>query len=114
MQTTFSKELINKLTIFIKNQFKINHFSSLSITWTGGEPTLYINKIIEISDKIYNFCAKNNIVYYSGIVSNGILLNEDNYKKIKKYNLKRIQISIDPNFEKGISLYYDSIKNKNI
>lgn len=102
------KERDNKIKLTKENADKIinqiikNKPKKLSIHWFGGEPLFNIDIIDYITDKL----KENNIKYYSSMISNGLLFNENNIFKAKKiWNLKNVQITID-----GTENNYELIK----
>lgn len=75
----------------------------LWIDWFGGEPTLGIDTILEISE----FLKKQRIEFYSYMTSNAYLLSKEMMHKIvQRINLKHLQITID-----AIGEEYNKIKN---
>ncbi|EFK94562.1 radical SAM domain protein [Finegoldia magna ACS-171-V-Col3] len=76
---------------------KINTISELNITWYGGEPLLQINKIVEMSEFFLKLCHENNVLYYSTMITNGFLLNDENSIKLRRCNINTIQITLDGN-----------------
>ncbi|MGM0607910.1 MAG: radical SAM protein [Candidatus Muiribacteriota bacterium] len=83
-----SKEVENNLVKFIK---KYRNFSSISITWYGGEPLLCWNKILKISKEIQKMKPE----YYSEIITNGFLLTPKIARQFKDAGIKSVQITID-------------------
>lgn len=70
---------LNSLFKFLKDE-KINYINS--ITFTGGEPTLYAKEIISIID----FIMKNNIeIYGFYIASNGLIVNLELMMKLVQF-----------------------------
>lgn len=75
----------------------------VKLGWFGGEP-LYNEKVIDI---ITTKLKENNINYYSTMISNGYLFDENKKDKYKNlWKLKSIQITLD-----GINQEYNDIKN---
>jgi uncharacterized protein len=68
---------------------------SLHVTWYGGEPTLFIDRIESATKKILMICKKNSSSYSSNILTNGSLLTEINCKLLPKLKINHVQISID-------------------
>ena len=93
-------------TIEYVKKFIVEHCVTdrpLWIDWFGGEPTLGINTILEISD----FLKEQGIEFYSYMTSNAYLLNKEMMEKIvSRINLKHLQITID-----AIGEDYNKIKN---
>lgn len=90
---SMTKETEDAIVNFIE-QLK-DDISSLSIAWYGGEPLMRFDIIERLSKKIIRLCKENDIKYFSSIVTNGYLLNEEMAKKIKDCNISKIQITID-------------------
>lgn len=78
---------------FIESQ--IGHLDSLNITWYGGEPLLELERILSLSKQILKLCAKNNVRYFSSIITNGYLLDLEILKKLMSVQIRHIQITID-------------------
>ena len=64
----------------------------INITWFGGEPTIAVNRIDQISRGL----LERGISYQSDMVSNGYLFDRETVKRAKElWNLKSIMISLD-------------------
>ena len=74
---------------------------SVHITWFGGEPLMGAKQI----DKICELLDSRNINYNSSMISNGYLIDKYIKNAKDKWELQRIQITLDDLFEK-----YDVIK----
>lgn len=95
--------IINTISKIIKKE----KFSELDVCFIGGEPLIYVNDILKISDAISSN-IKNKKVSYS-VVTNGTLLkNNDILSKLKKYNIKEFQITLD-----GLKEEHDKFRNDN-
>lgn len=88
----------NKIIDFIKKRY---NDKEIHLAWFGGEPLLN-NKII---DYICDELIKSNIKYYSSMISNGLLFSEISAERLKKWNLKKVQITLD-----GVDEKYDLVK----
>lgn len=74
----------------------------LAISWFGGEPLLAVNTIDYITKEL----KKRGIEISSTITSNGSLINNEIIKKLKKWKVRRIQITVD-----SLGEEYNKIKN---
>ena len=73
------------------------------LKWFGGEPLC--NR--QVIDVICRYLSENNISYYSTMVSNGYLFDDDFISNAKSlYNLRHVQITLD-----GTEKKYNSIKS---
>lgn len=94
-----SDNVENEIIKYIQNNIESNNQTNkLNITWFGGEPLLCIDKIVRMTQKINNIAIKNNVVTSYSIVTNGVLLNNnDVYQKAKACNINSYQITLDGN-----------------
>lgn len=100
-------ELIEFGNQYIKLLLEYNKFNNQNlkgqINITGGEPFIR-DDIWQLLD----FFKQNNKYFDFGILTNGSLLNDENVKKLKSYNPKMIQVSLD-----GNKKTHDRIRGKN-
>lgn len=92
----FQKKLTkeNILNFIISSVKKLN-IKKLKIQWFGGEPMLEFSMICDLSKEILDYCDKNNIEYYSTMISNGTLINEAKLIDLIGCGIKKIQITLD-------------------
>lgn len=95
---TMNIKTAENLIQFIRQNY---HNKPIKITWFGGEPLLNY----KIIDYISNNLEINGIKFISNIVSNGYLFNKINSSHLKKWNLKKAQITLD-----AINDEYNEIK----
>ena len=92
----------------LSTQEKLANFISrkaperLHITWFGGEPLLNPQAIEYVSD----YCIKNNINFYSTIITNGYCVDEYLEKIKTDWKIRSAQITID-----GVGDKYNNCKN---
>lgn len=67
----------------------------LGVTWFGGEPTLGLDVIRELSKKILSFCKEKKINYNASIITNGSTLTLDTIQVFRECNISWIQITLD-------------------
>ena len=81
---------------FIIKAAERNHnLKHLDIRWFGGEPLLYLDAIVHISERLINYCKSRDLIYTAGIVTNGRYLSPANAKVLKRLNVNYVQLSID-------------------
>lgn len=88
-------EKIASIVNFIEKQIVARHSKKLLLQVFGGEPFVTFDEMIELLEKVKKMSEKKKIDYTVIIYSNGTLINEENAKKLKKYNIRFIQISMD-------------------
>lgn len=75
---------------------KVREAESLSVSWFGGEPTLCVDIIEDLSAKLFALCEKYDVPMNPGsIITNGYLLTEHVAKRLKKAGISRAQITLD-------------------
>lgn len=88
-----TEETENNIINLLKQQVgKIKRFT---VTWYGGEPLLGLDSLQKLSKEFMRICDENNIIYTSGIVTNGYLLSLDTYNILKENRVMNMQITID-------------------
>lgn len=106
---------------FIKNRILIESKKLLrhvSLSFFGGEPTLHLKIVMQISSTIKKICEDNNIIFDARLITNGTLLKKDVGARLYKTGISMAQITLDGNAEdyverKGVSkdVYDTLIKN---
>lgn len=74
---------------------RIDTISQLSICWYGGEPLLVMDIIENLSEKFIKLCQTKGVNYTAGIVTNGYLLTTEMAKKLNRFKVTNMQITID-------------------
>lgn len=94
---TMSSEDIEVLIEFLISQIEQSeNCKMVRISWFGGEPTLHIDKIIQIARPLISYCDNKGITISTNIVTNGLLFNKHIVEILsKEANLTRAQISLD-------------------
>lgn len=77
----------------------------LEITWFGGEPLLMKESIYNLSEWLIEICNKKDADFSAIIVSNCYFLDTETAVRLKKYNVKSVQVTLDGDRER-----HDSIK----
>jgi uncharacterized protein len=82
---------IDKVCNFIIQKYKAGNYEELELHYFGGEPILEVNRIKEIHSKL----IEANIKIKSNVITNGVLLNEENVMALKENNISQYQITLD-------------------
>ena len=69
---------------------------SLSVTWYGGEPTLYLDMIEALSAQLRDACERRGAQYLPAtIITNGYLLTEKTAQRLKAAGIEEAQVTLD-------------------
>src|SRR5262249_54343890 len=83
---------------FVSNQ--TGNFKTLDVSWFGGEPTIALDVIYELSASLIDICDQHRANYISQITTNGYLLNDNVARKlIFDCKISQFQITLDGNPE---------------
>ena len=88
-----SDETIRAIIKYVR--INISKYSGLKVSWFGGEPSMEINTICEMSREFIAICKTAKRRYWADITSNGYLIDLENFKKLYKANVFNYQITID-------------------
>lgn len=90
-----SQEVQNSIVELAKNKIKENKIKSIYVSWYGGEPTLELDTIVNLSKQLITLCEENDVTYFSDIVTNGYLLDAKMAEMLKECKVSRAQITVD-------------------
>lgn len=88
-----SRELQDAIIKFVAHN--ITKYSSVDLSWYGGEPLLAKDIIEYISEKVLEICRRTKRYLTTSITTNAYYLDLDTFKMLQKYNLVNVQITLD-------------------
>lgn len=98
--SNMSSEIQNDIVSFIR--YNINKYSSVNLSWFGGEPLMAIDVIENISEQVKEICTRAKKPFTANVTTNGYLMSLDNVKKLLEHNVFHYAVTID-----GIGEYHD-------
>lgn len=104
-----SDEVIENILKFIENKTN-STLNSLLVTFFGGEPLLYFDKVYILLKGIAKICNRKNIPFYPFFITNASLINENIVDKLSEFNTM-FQITIDGHREKHNKVRIGKINN---
>jgi uncharacterized protein len=108
-QGYMTAQTMGKIKKLMRLKIETDKITSLNLSWFGGEPMLYFDKIVyPLSKFAKELCVKNNIPFISTITTNGYCINEKMIEKINEIDLSGFQITLDGNKER-----HNKIRNVN-
>lgn len=84
------------------------NFKTLNINYFGGEPTLNLENIFYLSERLAELCIKRNITFYQQIVTNGYALDQNSIRRMKALGIRDYQITLD-----GLAEVHNSRRSRN-
>jgi uncharacterized protein len=93
-KSTMSNETILGIIKFLERR-ELSNCKRINLVWYGGEPLLSLNEVVKLQTLIMKLAEKKNIKLFTHMVTNGFLLNNDNWTKIQKLGIDNFQITLD-------------------
>lgn len=92
--STLLRNIKNYVTQMI--EMSPRKFSSLQLTWYGGEPLINIKAIQELTPLLLEIAQENHLVYQAGIITNGIYLTQENIEILTEdCFVQTFQVTVD-------------------
>lgn len=93
---SMSPEVEDVIVTFADKLLSDGKFERFSVQWFGGEPLLGYKTIVRLSERFLELCSIYNIEYFSGMTTNGYLLNRRMFQNlVKNCKVTSYQITID-------------------
>lgn len=93
-----NEENINAIVYYIKDMIAtspVKKWRRCLVVWYGGEPLINAGAIERLTPKLLQLCEENGIEYRATIITNGLLLNEKMWERLKENKVNQLQITID-------------------
>ncbi len=88
-----SLEVRSRIGWFFENKLPEN--TGTRIVWTGGDPSLAMDVVEDLSLRFIAACERKNCGYGADLITNGYLLNEKMRRHLKNSRITNVQISLD-------------------
>lgn len=92
---SWTDESITALASFVRHQLERDQYEGLRLRWYGGEPLLKLDLINKIGTAAQDVCKALGTRLSGMVVTNGTCLSERAIATLRKYNVDRLEISID-------------------
>jgi uncharacterized protein len=77
--------------------YKLNDAASATVTWTGGDPSLALDVVAELSEHFIVACDNHRAQYAAMMITNGYLLDAQMVRRVRECRIETLQITIDGN-----------------
>ena len=86
---------IDAIVAFVANRYEKDAFGQLAVQWYGGDPSLALDCVEKISQRLIAFCDERGIVYNALMLSNCNLIDEDAVDLLVRCRITEIFITVD-------------------
>jgi uncharacterized protein len=90
-----SEEVQSKIKVFVEEYLTATPSLKFSVVWFGGEPTLHLKAIENLSAFFIEICDLLGIEYDPFMVTNGTTLTDHVVDRLEKCKIKGVQITVD-------------------
>lgn len=90
-----SDEVIDALCDFVASRWEATHFVALNVQWYGGDPSLALDRVEEISRRLIAFCDERGIVYGAMMLTNCNLIDEQAVSTLVSCRIGEVFITVD-------------------
>ena len=90
-----TRDVIEKTYRFFKAVYNRDHFTKFNLSWYGGEPTLCMDIVEEMTGWFRDFCEVNNIEMTVGILSNCGVIDKDLAQRMADCGIEHLMPTID-------------------
>lgn len=97
------EDVQEEIKVFARRYLTATPTKTFGVTWFGGEATLNMQGVENLSRFFMDLCAELGISYGSYMITNGTTLNEKVITRLEACGLKRLQITVD-----GIKEHHDA------
>jgi uncharacterized protein len=74
---------------------KVVENKATTVVWTGGDPSLAMDVVEDLSLRFLDTCARKNSTYRASLITNGYLLHEKMIQHLRNSQVQALQISLD-------------------
>lgn len=92
-----NKKMDDRVRASVMNLLKSKYKDAKSCTvmWYGGEPLNDKRSVLDLSERLYDYCTAKDIRLELQMVSNGYLLDPETVRRLQARNFKWVQITLD-------------------
>lgn len=88
-------DVMDAIVGFIGKRYEEFPFSSLTVQWYGGDPSLALPQVKRLSQMMMGFCDERGVDYRAMILTNGNLIDDDAAAILARCRVKAAMLTID-------------------
>lgn len=97
-KTLKDESIMDDIIAYLRDMMEkspVRIWRDMNIVWYGGEPLINKKAIDKLSPMLMDLCKEKGIKYQAEIITNGLLLDEETWHKLKKYEVRNVQVTLD-------------------
>ena len=88
-------EVMDAVLAFAEKRFDERPYQKLLVEWYGGDPSLALPQVEELSERLIAFCDEHGIAYDAFILTNGNLIDDDAAAMLARNRVRYAMLTID-------------------
>lgn len=90
-----SEEVMDAVLRFVEARYAENHFERLDVEWYGGDPSLALDVVEELSSRLIAWCDERGVAYDAMMLTNCNLIDEAAVQMLVRSRLSSVYVTID-------------------
>lgn len=83
------------IVAFVKEKHRQDAFSTLSVQWYGGDPSLVLDVVEDLSNRLISWCDANGVAYEAMMLTNANAIGPDEADLIARCRVGMVLLTID-------------------
>jgi len=94
---TMSSDTVERIEGHVAGELASGRFSSMHVTWYGGEPLLpeSFDVVVSLSERLLSSCRRHDVSYSANIITNGYLLDRATARRLADLRVALAQVTLD-------------------
>lgn len=88
-------DVIDALCAFAADRWKATHFTQMNVQWYGGDPSLALSCVEQISKRLIDLCDEHDVLYSAMILSNCNLIDKAAVDLFTRCRISELFITVD-------------------
>ena len=88
-------EVIEGILAFVVRKFAQKPFERMSVQWYGGDPSLALDVVEKLSNRLLSFCESHEVEYHAMMLTNCNLIDEAAVEMLRRVKIESAFVTID-------------------
>lgn len=89
------KRMMDAIMSFVRARHEADAFTTLSVQWYGGDPSLALDVVEELSSRLITWCDENSIAYEAMMLTNANVIGPAEADLIARCRVEMVLLTID-------------------
>jgi len=89
------ERVMNAICSFVEQRYEADGFTALSVQWYGGDPSLALDVVCELSGRFIAWCDAHDVAYDAMMLTNANLINDETARLMADARIRFVYLTID-------------------